>query len=206
MRELVERILKIGVDKVRFEVPCLPLHVVPGLGVSFTSSNDKEVQCFCTISEERYPLKDNFKITLVPQNSNYAVRHYYLSDLESLMKCRNGIPRNFILHENYEDKVIRIEKDGIIATLLNNDNGPPHSVGDEPAIIKKASFFEKMLAKRNTMFWYYMGKLHRENGPAYIGPEGKLWYNQGNLHRMDGPAVIHSSGEVEYWHNGQRIS
>lgn len=44
--------------------------------------------------------------------------------------------------------------------------------------------------------WYKDGKLHRENGPAWIeyDENGKVieerWYQMGRLHREDGPAII----------------
>jgi len=51
------------------------------------------------------------------------------------------------------------------------------------------------------------GKLHREDGPAIIFPDGsKKWLIEGELHRMDGPAVEWASGKVEYYLNGWRHS
>jgi hypothetical protein len=37
--------------------------------------------------------------------------------------------------------------------------------------------------------WRLNGLLHREDGPAVDGPDGKMWYLHGILHREDGPAV-----------------
>ena len=64
--------------------------------------------------------------------------------------------------------------------------------------------------------WYLNGKLHREDGPAYIKYlySGELWikewYLNDQLHRINGPAIIEYlySGEVGYeeWHlNGEEI-
>lgn len=37
------------------------------------------------------------------------------------------------------------------------------------------------------------GKLHREDGPALIHPNGSsFWYKDGYLHRLDGPAVVYN--------------
>ena len=39
--------------------------------------------------------------------------------------------------------------------------------------------------------WYKDDRMHREDGPAYIGADGfKTWSIHGKLHRLDGPAVI----------------
>jgi hypothetical protein len=51
-----------------------------------------------------------------------------------------------------------------------------------------------------TEYWYKDGKIHREDGPAYISKNGtKAWYKDGDLHREDGPAVIHPNG-TQYWY------
>jgi hypothetical protein len=53
--------------------------------------------------------------------------------------------------------------------------------------------------------YYIGGKLHREDGPAVIGPQGWVkYYINGKLHRDDGPAVIWTSGSVEYYNKGKR--
>jgi hypothetical protein len=44
------------------------------------------------------------------------------------------------------------------------------------------------------------GKLHREDGPAYISNAGsKWWYFNGELHREDGPAVEYLNGYKSWW-------
>ena len=49
------------------------------------------------------------------------------------------------------------------------------------------------------------GKLHRLDGPAYIGVDGtKSWYQNGLKHRTDGPAVEFADGSKEWYVNGQR--
>ena len=45
------------------------------------------------------------------------------------------------------------------------------------------------------------GKLHREFGPAYIGPSGaQEWYFNGEKHRLNGPATIYSSTSHYFIH------
>jgi len=53
--------------------------------------------------------------------------------------------------------------------------------------------------------WYLNGKLHREDGPAAIDPNGtKRWYLNGKRHREDGPAEIHADGSKRWYLNGVR--
>jgi hypothetical protein len=48
------------------------------------------------------------------------------------------------------------------------------------------------------------GKLHRVDGPAYEGADGrKRWWLNGKLHRVDGPAVEGADGRKEWWLNGK---
>lgn len=52
---------------------------------------------------------------------------------------------------------------------------------------------------RGDRFWYYDGKLHRDDGPAILQSNGlEFWYQHGEKHRDDGPAVI-SSSLTEFW-------
>ena len=51
--------------------------------------------------------------------------------------------------------------------------------------------------------WYLDGKCHRVGGPAVTGPNGhKEWHYKGNLHREDGPAIIEASGHKAWCLNG----
>lgn len=54
--------------------------------------------------------------------------------------------------------------------------------------------------------WYYMGKHHREDGPAMIRPNGsKYWYQHGEFHRKDGPAIIGRLSTPTYYINGLKV-
>ena len=64
--------------------------------------------------------------------------------------------------------------------------------------------YEFIVGEYGTKLWYLNGKLHREDGPAYIGANGdKCWYINGNRHREDGPAYIGANGDKEWWINGR---
>ena len=48
------------------------------------------------------------------------------------------------------------------------------------------------------------GRLHRENAPAVIWPDGtKMWFQFGKLHRVDGPAIEWAHGGREWRLNGK---
>jgi antitoxin component YwqK of YwqJK toxin-antitoxin module len=52
--------------------------------------------------------------------------------------------------------------------------------------------------------WFFNGKLHREDGPAFEYSGGsKLWFLNGKLHREDGPAVEHADGTNLWYLNGK---
>ena len=47
-------------------------------------------------------------------------------------------------------------------------------------------------------------KLHKEDGPAIIYPDGdKWWYINGKIHREDGPAIEGVDGSKEWWVDGK---
>lgn len=54
--------------------------------------------------------------------------------------------------------------------------------------------------------WELDDKLHREDGPALILPDGtQTWYRHGKIHRGDGgPAISKPHGTKEWWQDGQR--
>lgn len=51
--------------------------------------------------------------------------------------------------------------------------------------------------------WYYKGKCHRENGPAFTLVEGNKFYMEYRiydlLHREDGPALVRMDGSKEWY-------
>lgn len=52
-------------------------------------------------------------------------------------------------------------------------------------------------------YWEVKGKLHREDGPAYIGTDGYTeWYQNGKLHREGGPVICRLNGREEWYING----
>ncbi len=56
-----------------------------------------------------------------------------------------------------------------------------------------------------TQEWYRHGKLHREDGPAVVGADGyQCWYWRGECHRDDGPAVIDPDDTQEWYRRSRR--
>jgi len=52
--------------------------------------------------------------------------------------------------------------------------------------------------------WEVDGKLHRDDGPAYIAADGyQAWYQYGVLHRVGGPAAIFPNGGKVWWFNNK---
>ena len=82
---LKEKIEKAGIENCMFLTPMRPIRTYFGL-ISLTSSSDPEIIVPAKITEERYKLKDNYKITLKSVYDGFGSNHFYISDLESLIK------------------------------------------------------------------------------------------------------------------------
>ena len=82
--DLKEKIEKVGIENCMFLTPMRPIRTYFGL-ISLTSSLDPEIVVPAKITEEQYKLKDNYKITLKSIYDGFGRKHYYISDLESLI-------------------------------------------------------------------------------------------------------------------------
>jgi hypothetical protein len=61
--------------------------------------------------------------------------------------------------------------------------------------------------KYGTRRHYHNGRLHREDGPAVIWPDGdQCWCLKGLFHREDGPAFIYRDGTPAWYLNGKEAS
>lgn len=92
MSKLAEKILEIGPEKCMFIVPMRPIRRIMGIG--FTTSGDPEFDIPAKISQDRYKLEDDYKITLVSTLEGFGRTHYYLCDLESHIK--RGIVKMYV--------------------------------------------------------------------------------------------------------------
>ena len=89
------------------------------------------------------------------------------------------------------------------AWIVLYDNGVPLSVTlDDGTVIK----IDKNTEITNEYIYFRndAGKIHREDGPAYINTNGsKAWLISGQYHRLDGPAFIWPDGYKEWCINGK---
>ena len=60
-----------------------------------------------------------------------------------------------------------------------------------------------MIWPDGAQYWYQHGKCHRDDGPAVIKPDGKYWYKHSKLHRDDGPARIWPDGRKHWYQHGR---
>lgn len=81
---LKEKIENAGVDNCLFIVNMRPLHTL--LGLKYKRGDDEYVPVPAVIDESRYKIKDNYKITLVAAYVIFGSEHYYISDLENMIK------------------------------------------------------------------------------------------------------------------------
>lgn len=75
---LSQRILAVGAARCRFLVPMRPVRQVPLMGLGYTSSSDPEVIVPAQVSENRYALKDGYKITLTSMVPVFGNEHFSL--------------------------------------------------------------------------------------------------------------------------------
>ena len=73
-----------GIDNVLFLVPMKPVHTF--MCVAYTSSNDESEIVPCKITEERYLVKDRYKITLKSIYPQYGKEDFYQTDLVQLIE------------------------------------------------------------------------------------------------------------------------
>ncbi len=85
---LKDRILEVGIENCLFMVPMRPLHSILGI-FSYKSSDSEYKLVPCVINEERYKVEDNYKITLECLYPTYGKEHFYLCDLESLIRSNH---------------------------------------------------------------------------------------------------------------------
>lgn len=84
--DLTQAILTDGVENVRFECPLNPIDFVIG-GVALCNASES-VRTLCKVTEKRYKVENNYKLTVVPVDENLMVgsNNYYISDMIGLIK------------------------------------------------------------------------------------------------------------------------
>ena len=94
-----------------------------------------------------------------------------------------------------------------------NEKGKTHRIGG-PAVIRPNGGGEEwwqdgklhredgpaFIHRTGAEIWYYKGKVHRENGPALTFPDGEWrWYYKNKIHREDGPAEYQPRLQQHFW-------
>ncbi len=78
MKSLVRIIEEFGIENVMFLAPMNPIKSM--LFINYTSSDDPQIPMLCKITEDRYKVKENYKITLesIEQVKGLKHNHYEL--------------------------------------------------------------------------------------------------------------------------------
>lgn len=145
-----------GVDNIRFVIPMQRIQGLAflGLPIGVTDSSQKAVLKVCKINEERYRIRDNYKIELEAVDKDdpdnyFGKKSFYQSDLNSMMKSNPEEYRFFILMscDRYRE-LIRLwrtdNKNQRLGQYLINQM--------EPAVINPAIFYETDKAVALRMF------------------------------------------------------
>jgi hypothetical protein len=94
---LVELVEEFGVKNLVFCIPMRPLEYIGFIpGIAFKSSTSEEVVVPTRIDESRYKISQGYKITLQADDPAYGREHFYISDLESLIKRGDGRFRCYV--------------------------------------------------------------------------------------------------------------
>ena len=111
---------------------------------------------------------------------------FALSTLDSAInkKYRVWFTRKVRIYRNYR-KNAGYETSYYLGTLRHRENGPA------------------LIYTDGCRDWWYLGQLHRDDGPARIKNHSKEWYQHGQLHRLDGPAVECDDGDEEWYREGK---
>jgi len=84
VKELMEEINRKGVENIRFIASFKTEGLVTPLGLTISNYSSEE-KMVCHIVEDRYKIKDNYKISITPVEFSSYIEHYYFSDFVSLI-------------------------------------------------------------------------------------------------------------------------
>ncbi len=88
------------------------------------------------------------------------------------------------------------DKPDDVYCLIHND--PAYQVLYQVAGETPPCCLKEMVVHRDSN-----GDFHREDGPAWISPDGsQVWWQHNGRHREDGPAEIFPDGEKQWWLHG----
>jgi len=84
MKDIQNLIQQYGVENLRLMIKMHPLR--KAFFITYTSSNDPLIPVMCKIVEDRYKLKDNYKIEVKSENEAFGKESFYISDLNHLIR------------------------------------------------------------------------------------------------------------------------
>lgn len=97
---IVDIVREFGAKNVVVTVPMLPMRYINFIpGMAITTSSDDPIIVAGFIEEDRYKVEENCKITLVSNDARCGKQHYYICDLNNMLRYRAEI-RAFYLHED----------------------------------------------------------------------------------------------------------
>jgi hypothetical protein len=97
---IVDVVREFGVKNVVVTIPMRPLRYIDFIpGFAMMNSSDESVIVAGFIEEDRYKVEDNYKITLAANDARFGRKHYYICDLNCMIRSREEI-RVFYLHED----------------------------------------------------------------------------------------------------------
>jgi len=87
-----------GVRNLRIFAPMSRLQYI-GLipGIAFRTSDQPEVETECFISEDRYKVDENYKVTLQAMKPEYGSHHFYQSDFDTIVRDSEDRYRIYVL-------------------------------------------------------------------------------------------------------------
>ena len=100
---IVDVVREYGVKNVAVVLPMSPLEYagfIPGFAIKCSDSEQHLVTAF--ICESRYEVKDNYKITLVANDARFGKEHFYISDLNTIIR-ENGYRVCILTNDGYTE-------------------------------------------------------------------------------------------------------
>ena len=97
---IVDIVREFGAKNVVVTVPMLPMRYINFIpGMAITTSSDDPIIVAGFIEEDRYKVEENYKITLVSNDARCGKQHFYICDLNNIIRSDPSV-RVYYLHED----------------------------------------------------------------------------------------------------------
>ena len=104
-QSIADLCVEFGVRNIVAQIPTSPLEFTDFIvGIALKRTYPTEVGLF-TICEDRYVVKENYKIEFAPTNMRYGKERFYISDFDSLWE--RGFVRLFVVSVDGDDFTYR---------------------------------------------------------------------------------------------------